>query len=264
MEQYTNMDPKKKNIIKIVLGIVVLVVLVHIVGAGFHKSSDLQQDTIVVSGKGEITAKPDLATVSFSVTEDNMDVSKATVAVDTKIKKILEALKTDGIEEKDIKTTGYNIYPKYDYVVYKGGIAPGDSYQYPNGKQTLTGYEVTQSIEVKVHDISKAGKVVADLGFYGATNLYGPNFTNENYDELVLQARDEAIAKAREEAKRLAKALGVRLVKIVAFSENGNYPIMYGRAETMMAKDSSAPSAATLPTGENTITSNVSITYEIR
>jgi uncharacterized protein YggE len=75
-----------------------------------------------------------------------------------------------------------------------------------------------------------------------------------------------AIDEAKEKAKVLSKDLGVSLVRIVNFSENGNIPMMYGKG--MMATDSvaSAPVAPSpeLPTGENKITSNVTITYEIR
>ncbi len=249
-------NPKYKKIAKIVLGIIVLLLIIHVcIGGHGYNKNDAQQDTIVVSGKGEVVAKPDLATVSFSVTQEDLDVSKASDAVNTKISSIVSILKADGVNENDIKTTGYTINPRYDYGV--------QTQLYPNGggKQTLAGYDVTQSIEVKM-DIAKSEKVVTDLGTAGVTNLYGPNFSNKNNDELVKEARDEAIKNAREDAERLAKSLGVRLVKIVSFTEGGNYPIMYGA----MMKDSStgASTPANLPAGENTITSNVSVTYEIR
>ena len=186
-----------------------------------------------------------------------MDVAKASEAVNTKIAKIVESLKSNGVEEKDIKTTGYNIYPRYDYINSK-------AYPY-GGKQVLAGYDVTQSIEIKIRDLTKAGKVVSDLGTLGVTDMGGLNFTNDKYDDLVKQARDQAIAEARSEAKKLAKSLGVRLVKIVGYSEGGNYPI-YDRAYGIGGAESLMKSAApaVLPTGENKITSNVSITYEIR
>lgn len=242
---------------KIMVFIVAMVVAFIVVKAFDGRDNrDAQKDTIVVSGKGELTVKPDIANISFSVMEENMDVSIATDAVNTKIAKIVAGLKANGVDEKDIKTTGYNIYPRYDYV---------NSQTYPyGGKQVLAGYDVTQSIQVKIRDLSKSGKIVTDLGTQGVTDMSGLNFTNDKYDDLLKEARDQAIVQARTEAKKLAKSLGVRLVKIVGYSEGGNnYPVYYDRA--MM---SSAPMAkgaeAVLPTGENKITSNVSITYEIR
>ncbi len=251
-------NPKYRKIGKILFVIVALIILVKAFSPDGYRGPDAQKDTIVVSGKGELTVKPDMATVSFSVTSENLDVSKASDAVNTKIGNIVTSLKADGVSESDIKTTGYNIYPRYNYV--NGAV---QAYPYGGGTQVLAAYVVTQSVELKIRDLSKAGKVITDLSGLGVTDMSGLTFTNDKYDDLVRQARDAAIADARSQAQSLAKSLGVRLVKIVAFSENGNYPIMYNSYSAgVMAKDSAVP--AVLSTGENKITSNVSVTYEIR
>jgi uncharacterized protein YggE len=244
-----------RKLFKIIALIVVVMVVAHFCGYGSRYDKNTEQRTIVVSGKGELSVKPDIATVSFSVMEENLDVSKASDLVNAKIAKIVAALKADGVAEKDVKTTGYNIYPRYDYV-------NGKVYPY-NGKQVLAGYDVTQSIDIKIRDLSKAGKVISDLGDLGVTNMSGLTFTEDKYDDLVKQARDLAITQARDEAKKLAKSLGVRLDKIVGYSEGTNYPIYYDRA-TLAAPMAAGKSEAVLPTGENKITSNVSITYQIR
>ena len=241
-----------KKIFAIIMVLVLVFVFVKVCDNNGNR--DVQKDTIVVNGKGELTVKPDIANISFSVMEENMDVSKASDAVNTKIAKIIENLKSNGVDEKDIKTTGYNIYPRYDYV--------SQTYPY-SGKQVLAGYDVTQSITVKIRDLSKAGKVVTDLGTLSVTDMSGLNFTNDKYDDLLKQARDQAIVQARSEAKKLAKSLGVRLVKIVGYSEGSNYPVYYDRV-AVGATSMKSSAEAVLPTGENKITSNVSITYEIR
>ena len=247
---------KWHKIIKFIILIIILIfVLKLICGDNYSDRSNIQKDTIVVSGKGELTVKPDIATISFSVMEENMDVSIASDAVNTKIGKIIETLKADGVDEKDIKTTGYNIYPRYDYITTQ-------TYPY-GGKQVLVGYDVTQSISIKIRDLTKAGKIVSDLGTLSVTDMSGLNFTEDKYDDLVLQARDQAIVQARSEATKLAKALGVRLVKIVGYSEGGNpTPVFYGAMASGVSMKNAVD--AVLPTGENKITSNVSITYEIR
>lgn len=242
---------------RVIIVFVAVFVAIFIANAACDCNKDIQKDTIVVSGKGELTVKPDIATVSFSVQQENMDVSKASDIVNSKIANIVKSLKENGIEESDIKTTGYNIYPRYDYV-------RDDVYSSYSGKQVLAGYNVSQSIVIKIRDLSNTGKIITALGTLGVTDMSGLTFTNDKYDELVKQARDEAIKQAREEAKKLAKALGVRLVKIIGYSEGGSYPMydrVYGMGEAAMK--SSAPTAV-IPTGENMITSNVSITYEIR
>ena len=245
-----------RRVFAFVLAAIIAIFFVNVCSDG--KSNDIQKDTIVVSGKGELTVKPDIANISFSVMEENMDVSKATDEVNTKISKIVENLKANGVAESDIKTTGYNIYPRYDYIT-----SQASSY-ISSGRQVLAGYDVTQSIEVKIRDLTKAGKIVTDLGVLNVTNMSGLNFTNDKYDDLVKQARDQAIVQARSEAKKLAKSLGVRLVKIVGYSE-GSYPRYYDSAVYSMGVSATKEAApAVLPVGENMITSNVSITYEIR
>ena len=127
------------------------------------------------------------------------------------------------------------------------------------------GYNVSQTVELKIRDISVAGEILSGIGEFGATDVSGLNFIVDNEDEINDQARDLAIQDARTQAKVLAKSLGVRLVKIVNFSENGDYPVYYGMEKAMAVGGGMADSVAPqIPAGENTITSNVSITYEIR
>ena len=98
------------KMVKIIL--VVLVVLIigrMLFGNHGYNKNDLQKDTIVVSGKGELTVKPDIATISFSVLEEDLDVAKASDTVNSIVARIVVDLKTNGVDEKDIKTTGYNL-----------------------------------------------------------------------------------------------------------------------------------------------------------
>jgi len=244
----------------VIIAVIIASVVANAVGGGRgHK--DGEQDTIVVSGKGELTVKPDIAEVSFSVTNENLDVGKATDAVNAKIATIVAKLKADGVDEADIKTTGYDISPQYNYV---NNPVPMNMPYIPSGNQVLAGYNVTDSIDIKIRDLTKAAGIVTDLGALGVTDMSGLNFTEDKYDDLVKQARDAAIADARTQAQDLAKSLGVKLVKIVAYSDQSQ-PIYY--ATNAMAVPSAMGGGsvkAVLPTGQNTITSNVSVTYEIQ
>lgn len=231
----------------------------------FRASSLLGSDTpavntITVSGKGEVVAVPDIATFSFSVTESAKTVAEAQKLATDKANKAVDAVKSKGVAEKDIKTTGFNIYPKYEYenkACYQGYC--------PSGRQVLVGYEVSISYSVKVRDIAKAGEVLASIGSLNVTNVSGLDFTIDDEDALTAKARGLAIDDARAKAKELARDLGVHIVRVVNFSENGNYPIYYARAEKAgMGGDMAAVPAPSLPAGENTVTSNVSVTYEIR
>lgn len=251
---------KWRMIVKVILLVVILSAIVSVFDHGNRGDKNANQDTIVVSGKGELTVKPDIAEISFSVTSENMDVSKASDAVNTKIAAIVAKLKADGMDEADIKTTGYDIEPQYNYV---NNPVPMNGVYMPSGNQVLAGYNVTDSIDIKIRDLTKAGSIVTDLGTLGVTNMSGLNFTEDKYDALVLQARDAAIADARTQAQDLAKSLGVKLVKIVSYSDQSQ-PIYYATNAMAVPSAMGGVAKAVLPTGQNTITANVSVTYEIQ
>lgn len=225
------------------------------------------QTTISVSGEGEAYGKPDIAEVSFAVVHESLVVADAQGKVDEAMKKIDAYLKDSGVEGKDIKTTTYNVYPRYEYVPVKGERACTPTYCPPTpNERVLRGYEVTQSVSVKIRNIDDAGKVLGGLGELGATSISGLNFMIDDEDALKREARQEAIVKAKAKAKELSSDLGVELVRIVNFSESGSYPARqyYDLAEAVMLKDADGGVVPEISVGENKITSNITITYEIR
>ena len=259
--------PKGKKAICILCALVAVIILVKIFAPSHDwQNQNGQQNTITISGKGELTVKPDIAEISFSVTNENLDVSKASDAVNTKIATVIAKLEADGVADADIKTTGYDISPQYNYVNQSVPVSYNGTVSmpiYPNsGTQVLAGYDVTQSIDVKIRDLTKAGQIVTDLGALNVTNVSGLSFTEDKYDNLVKQARDAAIADARSQATDLASALGVHLDKIVSYSDDSAPRPVY--AAMAMSAGASAAQPAVLPTGENTITANVTVTYEIK
>jgi uncharacterized protein YggE len=128
----------------------------------------------------------------------------------------------------------------------------------------LTGYEVSQTISVKIRKIDDAGKILVGVGDKGATNISGVSFSVDKKEAIEADARAKAIQDAEEKAKVLAKSLGVKLTRIVSFSESGGGPAYY-RGDMMEASMfKSADVAPSIPTGENKFTSNVNIVYEIQ
>lgn len=234
-------------------------------GYEFIGRSTEQPATISVSGDGEAFAAPDIASVSFSVTADAAKAEDARKVTDDKVKAILAFLAESGVAEKDIRTTGYNLNPRYEWQETKIMCITYPCPQ-PPGKQVLLGYEVSQSVEVKIRKIDDTGAILGGIADKGATNINGPAFTVENPDRVQAQARKEAIDKAEAKARQLANDLGVDLVRIVSFSEGGNY-YAYGRGgmEKSVALDMMAQNApAAIPVGENSFSSNVTIVYEIK
>lgn len=216
-------------------------------------------NAITVNGKGEVLATPDIATFSFGVSEEAPSVPEAQKAATEKMNAILAYVKTAGVEEKDVKTVSYNIYPRYEW---RGATA------YQSGKQVLAAYVVSQNIEVKVRNLDNAGTLLSGIGEYGATDVSGLNFTLDDQDALQREARDQAIVDAREQAEVLAKALGVKLGRMTGYYENAPYQPypMYFAKDAMggAAMERSVATAPSVPSGENKIVSNVSVTYEIK
>ncbi|MBI2610590.1 SIMPL domain-containing protein [Candidatus Kaiserbacteria bacterium] len=219
-------------------------------------------NTITVSGEGEVFAVPDTATFSVTVQEEAVEVKDAQDVATKKVNEIIAFLKGEGIEEKDIRTADYNVYPQYDYIqtVCRDGYCPP-------GRQELRGFQVSQTLTVKVRDTEKAGNLLSGVGELGASSVSGLSFTIDDEDALKREARGQAIEDARTKAAELAKQLNVRLVRIIGFSESeGGYPPIpyaYGRGGDMVAMEAKAI-APEIPVGENKIVSNVSVTYEIR
>lgn len=283
MNEYLS-EKQKKQLFYMVAGVLCLLALFlgvkainamkdfSYIGKGVYPAN-----VVTVNGTGEVTAVPDVASFSFSVTETAKQVSDAQNNASKKMNSIIDAMKAMGIEEKDIKTTGYNTYPKYEY---KRSVCPPVSptmmdssssvaYSYPctDGKQVIIGYEVNQMISVKVRKMADAGAALSKVGSLGATNISGLSFVIDDIEKVRAEARDKAIQDAKEKAEKLEKSLGVKFARITSFYENGAYPVSgYGGGEMMGAKTMMADSVSIpqIPVGENKVVSNVSISYEVR
>ncbi|MDO8521713.1 MAG: SIMPL domain-containing protein [bacterium] len=219
-------------------------------------------NTISVSGEGEVFAVADTATFSVTVREKAKLVKDAQDAATKKGNDIIAYLKDGGVEEKDIKTVDYSVSPDYEW---SQAACPQGGYC-PPGKQVLVGYEVSQTLSVKVRDTNKAGELLSGVGSRGATEVSSLSFTIDDEDALKADARDKAIAQAKEKAEVLAKSLGVSLVRVVGFSEGGDGgPIYYAKSSVMgMGGGPETSPTPDIPVGQNKIVSNVNIVYEIR
>lgn len=225
------------------------------------RNVDPVQSTISVSGEGEIVIVPDVATFSFTVSADAANVSAAQTAVTDKVNAITDALKDMGVEEKDIKTTDYSVWPKYTYQ-----SAPCTQFSCPPSRQVADGYTANHSLSVKVRKTENAGQALGVAGDNGATNISGITFTVDDPEQVREEARSMAIEDARSKAKVLAKDLGVRLVRVVSYYDNtqdGRMPYGMG-GDMLMFREQAASSAPTIPQGENKVTVQVNVVYEIR
>ena len=207
---------------------------------------------ITVSGNAKVTAIPDLAIINLGIINDGSTVAVAQKSVVERMNKVINSLKSEfKIDSKDIKTENYNVQPKYDW---------------SDGKQRIIGYIVSQTIQVKIRDFDKIGDILAKATQLGINNVSGPNFTIDDLEKIKAEAREEAIKQAKEKANSLAKQIGIKLGKIVNFSEGGdNLPnVVYGMrtlANESLKLDSSVPE---IEAGSQEIQLTVNLTYEIK
>jgi uncharacterized protein YggE len=210
------------------------------------------KDTLfTVSGKGEVTAIPDTATLSLGVTKKANTVQAAQDEVNTIINKLTQDLQTLGVQAKNIKTTNYSVNPEYDYSA---------------GNQKLTGYSVDTNLEVQITPIDKANQAVDISTRDGATNVGGIQFVvaDDKQKQLENQARQQAIDDAKSKAALLSNEAGIKLGRIIDVQETPQYSPMPYVANSLMAKTADGISSppTELNPGQNKITTTVTLSYE--
>jgi len=237
-------------------------ILAVIIGGFFFlygKTMELQAPSrspflIFVSADAKVAMTPNIAMVSFGVQTGRQSTAKAAMdTVKRKMTTVLEAVKKAGVEDKDITTESFWLSPAYDYV---------------EGTQVPRGYEANQSLRVKIRDLDTIGDVLAGATTAGANQAGGISFSVDNPDEIRAQARTKAIEKAKAKAKVLADNLGMRLVKLTSFSEDGAVPFppyaMMEKANFGIGGGGAVSAPLPIPVGEQEITSSVTLTYELR
>ncbi|MBU2219457.1 SIMPL domain-containing protein [Patescibacteria group bacterium] len=246
-----------KNLTRLLSILVIVLAIFLAIQAynGFQEGKYIGKDimpsnTITVSAAGEVFAKPDIAQISVSAVREAKTVLEAQKSHTESINKIVAYLKDSGIEEKDIRTSAYNIYPRYDYLRDKG--------------QVFRGYEVSQTLDVKIRDLEKVGKILGGVAEMGANQVGGINFVIDDEDAVKEEARKQAIDKAKEKADQIAKDLGVSFGRLVSFYESsGDFPIYRSYMTEGMGGAELVP-APEIPAGENKVTITVNLTYEIK
>ncbi|MDB4984802.1 MAG: hypothetical protein JWM20_981 [Patescibacteria group bacterium] len=232
-----------------------------------NDSSDV--GTITVSGSGEVSAAPDVANFTGTISVDAKTMAEAEKSATAQESALIAKLSDAGIAKDDIKTTSYNAYPKYENrAIAKPTIecfaAPCPTY--PVSNSVIVGYTVSESISIKVRDLDKAGDIAKVLTDANVSSVSGPDFAIDKPEQVQNEARDKAIQDAKEQAELLAKQLGVHLKGIVDFQvSNGGpiYPMAYATKAMDSAVGASAP-APSLPAGQTDVKTNVTITYRIK
>jgi len=230
---------------------VTAIVIVALVMA--NKTNNMERFS--VNGSGTVYAKADIANIQVGLrTGAKKTAAEATIDSTNKMNDIISELKKLGIEDKDIKTSNYNLNPVYNYTQDKG--------------QELAGYEVNQNVTLKIRDLSKIGDVIAKTTEKGANQVGNVSFTIDDEFALKNQARELAIKKAKEKAELIANQSGLKLGELKGVYENDNIaqPIMmsYTNAKMDLGMGEAAISAPSIQSGQNEIKVDVTLTYEVK
>ncbi|MCX6720887.1 MAG: SIMPL domain-containing protein [Candidatus Staskawiczbacteria bacterium] len=251
------MEDTIKNLLNksfMLAAILVVGVLVFFVGQIVlqNRAIDVQnQNQITVSGEGKIYAKPDIAVIDFGVKKEGLTVAEVTKSSTDKMNAVIEAVKALGVDEKDIKTTYYNLMPRYNWTEAQG--------------QVFQGYTLSQNIQVKIRDFTKIGDILSKATLNGANLVNDLSFTIDNPEKFKEQARAEAIAKAKANAQNLAKESGLRLGKLINVYEGYNsYPVMYNSAKAMGGGIAESAPVPTIQPGQQEINVTINLTYQVR
>ena len=270
------MDQSIKNYLSIAL------VVLSVVGAfgivyyttTYARSLTYSSPAFSVSGEGKVVAIPDIAQFTFSViNEGGTNLGQTQERNNETTNAVIEFLKANGIESKDIKTVGYNVSPRYssslcgpiplyyDIGVEGGGAGVSSPVICPPSQ--IVGYTVSQTVQVKIRNLENVGNILSGVVENGANEASSLTFTVDDRASYENEARAMAIEQAREKAKEIADAGGFRVGKLLSVDEYFGGPIPY-YAEGLggdFARDSIIPS---VEPGSQEITISVSLRYEIK
>lgn len=261
MEFYKDFSEKGKTYFRYGMMIMALGAIAALFALAFSYIADAKEklwfrintSQISITGEGKVAAKPDVAILTATILTERPTVSQAQSQNTESSNAVAEFLSKEGVQAKDIKTITYSIYPQYFYA--------------QNKKPEITGYQVRNTLEIKIRDLAKVDDIVGGVVQNGANEIGGVSFTIENPNKLKEEARKLAIAMAKEKAEVLSKDLGVRLKRIIGFSENDAGippPIYYGKAQEFNVAGGYGGGGPELQQGEQEVKVFVTVTYELR
>lgn len=210
--------------------------------------------TISIKGTGIITSAPDIAHINIGVSSN---AATARIALDKNTKamsNIINALTKSDVEGKDIQTSNFSINPRYNQ--------KRDNNQLP----AVIGYEVFNTLDIKITNLESLGNILDQVVTLGSNRINNIRFGIAKPMPLEDKARALAANDAKRRAEIYAQTLGFSLGKIISINEgvSRNQPYQNVMMKRGMVMDAMESSAAPIEAGEQAITSNVNITWEIK
>lgn len=210
---------------------------------------------ISISGTGEVAAAPNMAYVNSGVTSQGATAAEALAANTAAMNELIATLKAAGIEARDIQTSGFSVSPNYVY----SDARDANGYQLP---PKVSGYQVYNTVNVRVRDLSTLGAVLDKAVTVGANTINGVSFSVADPEPLLDQARKLAFADARKKAELYADVAGEKLGDIESISESQGY----GQPQPQMMRavaESDAGAPVPIESGELSFSINVQVAWEL-
>ena len=229
----------------------VAMILVLLVSA-CAPASNQNVRTLSVSGSGDALLSPDIAYIYIGVHTENATAAEAVTENTSQTETLMQAIRDFGVDEKDIRTTNFSIYPMDRFDPASG---------LPSGEKT---YAVDNTVYVTVRELATLGDLLDTAVQAGANTINSVQFDVAEKDEALKQARADAVKDAEAQAQSLAQAAGLSLGEIqsISFLNAQPYPIFDGKGGGGMAVDQAA--AVPIQPGQLTFTVSVNVTYNLK
>lgn len=212
----------------------------------------LADETVLkVQGSANVVVTSDIAVLSIGSTTKAESPELAQTQNETVMNAIIQTLKQQGIEEKDIVTSNFNFYIEEGYGTQVRSLDIGKKDQ----------YVVTNMLDVTVRDLTKVGKVISAATLAGANQMYGLNFASTQSEEAYLKALRLAFENAQKKAQVLAEAQGKTLGKVTQVEESPGYYGGYYQSNNWMLKDEGS---AAIISGDTTVSATVLVEFELQ
>ncbi len=213
------------------------------------------QNPVVELGVNEVVrVAPDVAVVNAGVQTRAATAREAIRQNAESMDRLIKQVLALGIERKDIQTSSFNLNPNYEY-------------NRETGEQIFKGYNVNNSVSVKLRDLKRAGDILDALVEAGASNVYGPNFMLEDDAEVKAEARKTAFARGLSQAREYAQMAGYSDVRILEISESfqGYGPVPPPPAPAMMRGESGivTTGSSAIEPGEVGVGVSLNVKYEM-
>lgn len=205
-----------------------------------------------VSAEGKVTVIPDYATVTLGVFSQANSAVEVKNQNNQKMNQVIAFIKQQGIDPQSIQTTDFYASPQYNYV---------------NGQSTLSGYQASQTVTVKIDDVNKSrdvlNKILDGAVNQGANQVQSVNFGVTDSEKFQQQARIQAIDNARIKARELAEAAHLELGDIMNLDLNNDrsYPVAMAAVNTEAKVKSIGPN---IQIGSQEVTETMTVLFSVK